>query len=301
MWRRVSNGPDTLVARHSITHQDRDRTYTAVRSANQHDGAALLLMLHGSYQTGTGLRRFTRGAFDRFSADGAAVVVYPDAVRREWNGARAATMAFKIVKTIDDVGFLSNLIDECRQRFGIDPAQVYIVGFSLGGQMVIRLLHDRPHALSAAAIISADLPTSPNLVASDQPAVPVPLVLVHGTDDPLAPYDGGHVGFHGRFSRGEHHSALDTAAYFARRNGITAAPIIEHTQRANSPTAITRTDYRQPDHAPVTLFTIHGGRHEIPGASRPSRIPFARTPPEFDTPAAIARFFGLAYPAPPAG
>lgn len=255
-------------------------------------------MLHGSYQTGTSIRRFTRAAFDGFSAEGEAVVIYPDAVRREWNGARAATMAFKMVKSVDDVGFLAEVITDCHARFGVDPARVHVVGFSLGGQMVIRLLHDRPQGLAAAAIISAALPTPPNLVVSDQPAVPIPLALVHGTDDPLAPYDGGHVGIHGHFSKGEHLSALDTAAYFARRNGITNEPIIEHTPRAyDQHTAITRADYRQPGHPPVTLFTVHGGRHEIPGASRPLPIPFGRKPPQFDTPRELAQFFALAYPA----
>ncbi|WP_280217879.1 alpha/beta hydrolase family esterase, partial [Nocardia neocaledoniensis] len=276
----------------------RARTNPPPRAGRLRVGAGVGGLRHGSNQTGAGARRFTRGAFDRFSADGAAVVVYPDAVRREWNGARSATMAFKIVKTVDDVGFLSALIEDCRDRFGI--GEVYVVGFSLGGQMVIRLLHDQPQALTAAAIISADLPTSPNRVVSDQPAVPVPLVLVHGTDDPLAPYTGGHVGFHGHFSKGEHHSAVDTAAYFAARNGITAAPITERTHRGDARTAITRTAHLQPDRAPVTLFTVHGGRHEIPGASRPPRIPFARTPPQFDTPRELAQFFGLPYPAPSA-
>jgi polyhydroxybutyrate depolymerase len=55
----------------------------------------LVLLLHGTLQTARSIRGFAGFTFDGYAADGKAVVVYPDAIRRDWNGARKAVMASK--------------------------------------------------------------------------------------------------------------------------------------------------------------------------------------------------------------
>lgn len=139
-------------------------------------------------------------------------------------------MLFKSAKTVDDVGFLRTLIADCAARHGIATDRVYLIGFSLGGQVAIRMLHDAPESLTSVALISATLPGPGNLVVAagrDDP-VPVPVVAIHGTADPLTPYRGGHVSLRGRFSKGPHLSAPGTAGYFARRNGIDTEPVVHH-------------------------------------------------------------------------
>ena len=74
-------------------------------------------------------------------------------------------------------------------------------------------------------------------------------------------------------------SAPATASYFARRNGITAAPAV--VQLPASPDARRRprmeeTTYREPGLPPVILYTVHGGGHTIPGA-KPAPVLLGRT------------------------
>ncbi|MGW4770017.1 alpha/beta hydrolase family esterase [Nocardia sp. NPDC004278] len=133
-------------------------------------------------------------------------------------------MLARNVKNIDDVGFLGALVDEVSSAWSIDRHRVYAVGFSLGGQMTIRLLHDAPELLAGAALIASNQPAGENLTTSSRPPLAVRVVLIHGTDDPLAPYSGGYVSFRGWFPEGPHLSAAQTAAYFAHRNGITVPP-----------------------------------------------------------------------------
>ena len=88
-------------------------------------------------------------------------------------------------------------------------------------------------------------------------------------------------------------SAPETAAYFAARNGITAAPVTaDLPARAGQPgrTSVSRTDYRQDGHAPVTLYTVHGGGHTIPGATPSPRL-MGRTATDVYVTEAIAEFF----------
>ena len=123
-----------------------------------------------------------------------------------------------------------------------------------------------------------------------------PVMFVHGTQDPITPYTGGMAKMLRLLARGVGLSAQDTAAYYARRNGITTAPTVTPlTSAAPGPTRVDRTDYRQPDRLPVTLYTVHGGRHSIPGPkSATPRFIMGRTDHTLDTAQAISEFFGLA-------
>ncbi|WP_202963992.1 alpha/beta hydrolase family esterase [Actinoplanes friuliensis] len=164
--------------------------------------------------------------------------------------------------------------------------------------MVIRLLHERPDLLDGGAVIAAQQPSPDNFVLPGLPVVPKPVLLFHGTKDRIVPYGGGQMAAWARFifkAGGTTLSAMDTAAHFAARNGITAAPVtVELPRRAGQPdtTSVSRTDYRQDAHAPVTLYTVHGGGHTIPGA-KPSPRLMGRTGADVHTTEAIAEFFAF--------
>jgi polyhydroxybutyrate depolymerase len=55
---------------------------------------------------------------------------------------------------------------------------------------------------------------------------------------------------------------------------------------------VSRTDYRQDGHAPVTLYTVHGGGHTIPGPT-PSPRPVGRTAADVHVTEAIATYFAF--------
>lgn len=265
---------------------------------NQTDDAAppaLLLVLHGLLQTGESMRDFTRRTFDVFAERGQAVVAYPSAVGREWNGARRAVMLSSTAKTIDDVGFLRRLAHDLSASGAVDQRRIYAVGYSLGGQMTIRLLHDAPGLLAGAALIACNLPAPENLAVSDQQGTAVPVLSIHGTADRLAPYDGGQVSFRGLFPKGRHLSAADTAHYFAERNGIDTPPIDQWLQPADSSrTRIRRTVYEQPGRATVWQYTVVGGGHQVPGASKGSRLLYGKGTDSPVTADTVGTFFGLA-------
>jgi polyhydroxybutyrate depolymerase len=171
---------------------------------------------------------------------------------------------------------------------------VYAVGFSNGGQMVMRLMHEVPSALAGAAILSATQPAPENFAPDNPRELPVPVMFVHGTDDPITPYAGGMAKMYRFRPRGLGLSAPETAAYYAHRNGITAAPTVTpFTPAPTSPTRVERTDYRQTDRPPVTLYTVYGGGHSIPGPkSATPRFLMGRTDHTLDTAQAITKFFG---------
>ncbi|AGL16860.1 PHB depolymerase family esterase [Actinoplanes sp. N902-109] len=282
----------------TITVHGTPRTYEVAGPAGGAPGRSLVIVFHGSKQTGAKHRQFTGRAYDTLAADGAAVVAYPDGYRGNWNDGRRGSSFPARRDGIDDVALTRRLIDDLARTHGIDPARVYTVGFSNGGQMVMRLIHEAPELIAGAAVIAATMPAPDNFLAGDGPAVPMPTLLIHGTKDPISKYAGGTFSWWARKAfkvDGRNLSAPQTAEYFAARNGITAAPTTTMLPAATRGTTVERTDFRQPGRPPVALLTVHGGGHTIPG---PANQPFVlgRTNHDLDTAGLLAGFFGIANP-----
>jgi polyhydroxybutyrate depolymerase len=251
---------------------------TVVGQGRPADGSPAILFFHGSNQTAKSARLFTGNTFDDLARRG-AVVAYLDGHKRNWNDARISSNFAARRDGFDDVAFATAAIGFLARSYGIDTSRVYAVGFSAGGAMVIRLAHEIPTRLAGAAIISETQPVPENFMLTEAPPSALPVVLIHGTGDPLVPYEGGMASLWGFQPRGLGLSARQTAAYYAERNGITQGP--ESRQFAGAAesgkTWVERTDYRQDGHEPVTLYTVHGGGHVIPG---PKRAPgFLAGPP----------------------
>ncbi|GAA1398851.1 PHB depolymerase family esterase [Pseudonocardia kongjuensis] len=291
--------------RHSdetVTVAGRTRTFTVLGAPATGVPRALLLVFHGSRQDGAAFRSATGGSFDRLAEQG-VVVAYLDGYRGNWNDARAQSGFPARRDGIDDVGFARAVIDKLAADGRVDPARVVALGYSNGGQMALRLLHEPSTPVAGIAVVAATMPEPANfLLAGNAPAAR-PVLLVHGTADRIVPYTGGAMSWWVRllFSVGGRTLSMpETARYFAGHNGITDPPVDTEIARRSGPrdrTRIVQTDHRQPGRPAVRLLTVHGGGHTVPGpASAPAVL--GPTSHDLDLAAEVARFFDLAGEAP---
>ncbi|MBA2393446.1 MAG: hypothetical protein H0V70_11980 [Ktedonobacteraceae bacterium] len=93
----------------------------------------------------------------------------------------------------------------------------------------------------------------------------LPILIIHGTSDPIVPYNGGVASLWGLNPRGLGLSARETAHYYALRNHIDA----QSTTRALEPEGknvlkVTFEEYKEAGKYPVTLVSIKGGGHVVP-------------------------------------
>ncbi|WP_345800226.1 alpha/beta fold hydrolase [Microbacterium sp. AZCO] len=255
----------------SIDVGNRARTYTVVGEPST-EPRALIMVFHGSRQTGAIHREFTGGALDGLAAEGRAVVAYLDGYRGNWNDARRESSFPARLEEVDDVGFARAVVARLTATHGIDPRRVVVVGYSNGGQMALRLLHETPDLVAGAVVVAATMPDERGFTAGFSTAPqqrPVPVTIVAGTADPIVPYSGGRMRWWARklFKiDGAALSAEATADYFASRNGIRATPTIETLPAASRRTRTTRTDYRADGRPSVSLVTVIGGGHTVPAA-----------------------------------
>lgn len=255
--------------------------------------SSLLLVLHGSDSDAAGIRVLSGHTFDRLSELG-VLVVYPEAHQGMWNDARLGTQAPARELGIDDVEFLSTLVAGLCRQYAVAAERVFAAGFSNGGQMVFRLVHELPDLIAGAAVIGSNHPTPENMlpeISERDLHREMPVLCLNGTRDPIVPFEGGVPSLWGFRPRGPVMSSLDSARYFAERNGITHHPITEQLTTGRLATTVTR--WREDGHAPVDFYAVEGGGHTIPNPDHRAPLIMGRTARNLDTGTLVRDFFGL--------
>ena len=86
---------------------------------------------------------------------------------------------------VDDVAFLSALLDKLEHSYAVDPRRVYVTGMSNGGMMTYAV------ACALSSRIAAISPVAGALDMPCRPADAVSVIIFHGTDDEFVPFNGG--------------------------------------------------------------------------------------------------------------
>jgi polyhydroxybutyrate depolymerase len=173
----------------------------------------LLLALHGSGFGGDGIRRSTGldTTADRFGF----IVVYPDGVDGGW------VWDPSFSERVDDVKFLTRLLDRLDAQLAVNLDRIYVTGFSAGGMMTQKLACSIPSRLAGIAVVGATMPRRIGeqcrsaLMLRSRFAV----MSILGTGDPLVPFDGDTAT--GELSL---LSAAATMETWALRNGCDTTP-----------------------------------------------------------------------------
>jgi polyhydroxybutyrate depolymerase len=186
-------------------------------------------------------------ARDRFLA------VFPQGILNSWNAGPCCPPA-SLLK-VDDVGFLSRVVAQLVRRPDVDPARLYLTGFSNGGIMTYAMACARPKMFAAVA------PMAGTNVMGCKPASPVPLLHLHGDPDPTVPYDG-RVTASQLLSTADFPPVPESVAAWAAADGCDADPTVT---TAPGPVTTARWGGCRDD-SKVELVTYPGNGHSWPTA-----------------------------------
>lgn len=173
---------------------------------------------------------------------------------------------------VDDVAFVSEVIDWAVGEHNVDRDRVFAAGVSGGGSMIYRLLQERSDLVAAAAPLISLLPRDE--LPPPVQYTPTPIITVAGTRDNSFFFNGGAAPFY--VSR----SFADTVSRMASLNQATSAvpTVSTNTQDLSD---ISSPFIRQDDctvdaiqyvpvssgGAPLEAYVVQGMGHQVPGTS----------------------------------
>jgi polyhydroxybutyrate depolymerase len=223
----------------------------------QTSGAPLVLDLHGSGFDPQRHVRVTRT--DSWAARGAVVMApcaalplrFVESIPAGWAWAVPGTPLYgegnlrADLADIDDLGFLTALVQEARTRWGIDASRVFALGYS-GGSRLLSRWAGRTSPLTAACCVAG--------VRAPDADTTVPLLAIHGGADVVNPV------------RGSDDPRWREPVTEAVRRWAAALGCTQVTT-AESPDAVEHRWVRPDGSSPVRYIEIPAAGHAWPGAT----------------------------------
>lgn len=281
--------------KHTLEFGNKPRTYYSYRPATAIPNPPLLIVLHGTNIDGAKIREWTGYEFDQMADKYGFLVAYPDGYDKDWNDCRKGDFSKTKKEKVDDVGFIKVIINEHKVKFGINPAKVYLFGYSSGGNMAIRTGIQEVGLIAGIVTVCSALPPAETCNCDLNSPTP-DIMLINGTGDGICPYTGGALKLFGR-QLGFAISAQATAENFVKRNGITGGPDktrLPHLN-TNDKTSVERQVWGANGTPKVELWTVNGGGHVVPQPVADFPRILGKKTGDLDAPKEAVAFFGLRH------
>lgn len=248
----------------SITVDGLSRTYLVNLPQGYYDNDVELHIVIGLHGTGGSGDQFDRhyGLTQRANAL-QFITVYPDGVQsdrrlqlRTWNVGTCCDYAMH--NNIDDVKFISELIDKLASDYKVDRQKVYVTGMSNGGMLAYRLACELPEKIAAIAPVSCSMMVDHPC----NPSRPVPVLHIHSVRDTKIPYQGG-VGIGGY--------------YFPPVDSVLNIWSINNSCAKSGEVLVDNTNYKLTrwsmctNDVTIQSYLTQDGGHSWPGGSKPSQ------------------------------
>lgn len=276
----------------SITIDGIERTYELhiPRGIDFSKPVPLLLVLHGGGGQGKGMIKLT--GFNDVAVEYKFIVVYPDGFDKHWNDGREINTSIKDGKKVDDVLFISKLIDTLQSLYNIDNNKVFVTGISNGGFMCFRLACEIPEKITAIATVASSMTVEQYSYCN--PSLSIPVMIISGDQDPLVPFEGGEIGFKLLKKRGKVVSVKETVEFWVKNNECKPEPNITTVDilTDEGTKAINYLYSGGKNNSMVNYWLIEGGGHTWPGGYQylPKSI-IGRTSKQIDASEEIWKFF----------
>ncbi|KAI1852610.1 hypothetical protein JX266_002151 [Neoarthrinium moseri] len=260
----ADKAPVSLGERHDVTlsHSNRTYMYFLPTTYQPDKPTPLILSFHGASRTSDWQADLDRLTDPYFNTD--HIVVYPQALQYGdtsefiyWQGAPNATA--------DDVGYVSNVLDELDGKLCINQSRIYATGKSQGGGMTGVLACD----LNASRRIAAFAPVSGAFYTGAKECGDPSTLAIScnpGRDDiPILDFHGGNdttISIHGGPRNGGCLPSIrHWVAEWAERNNLTGKPSEQGVLSSSSSSSSAR-EYRYGTGAEDGLVTfVYDGDH----------------------------------------
>ena len=159
------------------SHFDYDgfrRNYILFLPQNVHANMSVILCLHALNQDANLFMNYT--AMNSVADTAGFMAVYPEGISGDWTCGGIYGNP-----DIDDVGYISALIDTINAYYDIDMNRIYCCGFSRGAQMTYELVSQIGRRFAAVGGVAS--PINESTISYFKPFRPFPVILCYGKED----------------------------------------------------------------------------------------------------------------------
>lgn len=248
---------DGAAAVHTLVVDGVSRTYSVYMPSSYKTTvpAPVLLAFHGAGSNSEAMAGLT--GLDKVAERAGFLVVYPQGIDYRWHAGLDTGGA---AAQVDDLGFVRALLTRLESDYAVDRQRIYATGFSNGAFFTQRLACAMTADFAAVASVSGQMSQALSKVC--KPTRPISVLLVHGTSDPIVPYDGDSV----PGSRGTLLSVAATVAFWEHADACHGGDSVKLPDASPDD----GTHVRRETHAgcaagtEVTLYTVKHGGHTWP-------------------------------------
>ena len=242
----------------SVESGGRTRTYQVwvPKSVTRDEAVPLVIGFHGAGSVGSDFRAFA--GLDAVSEPLEMIIVYPNSAASDWAEGCGCSNAEK--QGIDDVQFVRDLVADLAADYTFDHDRIFLTGVSQGGIFAQHAACEAPDLVAGVAVVASSI--SRAVAQSCDLQQPMPVLLVHGTADPVIPYTGSTSGT--RPVEG----VEQAVAFWLGVNGCAAEPTETTTiDPVVDETSTVRYRYTEcAGDSEVVFFKVQGGGHTWPNA-----------------------------------
>ncbi|MEM6877900.1 MAG: T9SS type A sorting domain-containing protein [Bacteroidota bacterium] len=251
------------VVRDTIQYAGLERSYLLYVPADYQpeENWPLVMVLHGG-GNGNGEEILQRLRFHEVADTAGYLCFIPNGSDNQWADGRGATTPD--LEGVNDVQFLQDVLDTLVQDYPFDHNNVFVTGASNGGMMTQRLACEATSRFRAYASIIASMPEP--VAQNCSPDIPVPMLLMNGTEDTLVPYEGGPLS---PLTDGGSVTGTDSTISFWRNinacNSSVELVDVADTDLTDGSTVQYSRWGSCADSTDVVLYRVEGGGHTVPG------------------------------------
>ena len=207
---------DEQIKRCRFTWDNITRTYyiKIPTQANENNSLPLLISMHG--YGGNALSHINYTNFKNIADREGFYLIYPQGANlpsylggsTHWN-----VGGFTSKSTIDDLGFINQIIENVSLNYNLNQNRIYATGMSNGGYMSYALACNMSDKIAAIASVTGSMTNDTyNECATTRP---VPVLQIHGLRDVIVPYIGNEGS----------KSISDVMEFWAQNNSCDTEPL----------------------------------------------------------------------------
>ena len=243
-------------------HDGIDRQYIYYEPVDLNEQMPLVIVMHGFGGDANDIRNYSE--MNQFANQYGFAVCYPRGTTdsegyRFWN----VGYAFHQNETIDDVGFLTELVGYLQLTHGLNPDYTFATGMSNGGDMCYMLACQAYDTFKAVAPVAGMI--LQDILDECDNSPPIPLFEIHGSQDSVTPISGDPNNNDGW---GAYPSIPFTIDYFSEKNECTTmvTETLPNTDTSDGSYVLSEKHLNGINNNEVWFYKVVGGGHDWPGA-----------------------------------